>query len=355
MHAVAGSLSVGIDIAETRKGLDLVALGHDQKIVESRGRLTIDEAVGVAMELKPAVVCIDSPSGWSTSGRSRLAERQLASLGIQSYRTGADPGDHPFYGWMRAGFEVFSRLAPTYPLYRGGGDVGGTAAEIFPHATACLLAGALRSPNTPKETFRRRVLREAGIADEPLRTIDAVDAALAAVTGLIALGGTHSMVGDPAEGVILVPVPNLPVESLSAERSQEHAPATPATISRARARAARENAPRRGRSLDVDRASQFIAEVPAGQWTSYKDVATVAGNERGAQAIGDWLRRRGHELRNVHRVLRSDGFVADAFRAAGPGVPGDARRARELLKREGVTFDDCGRASQTQRVQLGPQ
>jgi hypothetical protein len=52
----------------------------------------------------------------------------------------------------------------------------------------------LRSPSTPKEEFRRRVLREAVIADDQLRTVDAVDAALGALTGLIALGGKHSTV-----------------------------------------------------------------------------------------------------------------------------------------------------------------
>ncbi len=78
---------------------------------------------------------------------------------------------------------------------------------------------------------------------------------------------------------------------------------------------------RSGGSLDFETASTFIAAVPRGRWTSYKDVATAAGNERGAQAIGEWLRRRGHEVPRVHRVIRSSGYVAEAFRAAGRGVP----------------------------------
>ena len=86
-----------------------------------------------------------------------------------------------------------------------------------------------------------------------------------------------------------------------------------------------------------------------GRWTAYKDVATAGGNVRGAQAIGDWLRREGDRVPNVYRVLTVDGVVPDGFRPAGPGVPRDAANVREILKREGVTIDAQGRASQRQR------
>lgn len=105
-------------------------------------------------------------------------------------------------------------------------------------------------------------------------------------------------------------------------------------------------------SLDFRQAVAFIAAVPAGRWTSYKDVATAAGNERGAQAVGDWLRRKGHEVPHVYRVIRSTGFVAEGFRAAGAGVPADAPMARDVLRSEGVRFDIRGRASQAQRFQV---
>jgi hypothetical protein len=41
----------------------------------------------------------------------------------------------------------------------------------------------------------------------------------------------------------------------------------------------------------------------------------------GGQAIGEWLRREGHTVPNVYRVLKVDGYVSDGFRPAGPGVP----------------------------------
>ncbi|MGN6868023.1 MAG: DUF429 domain-containing protein [Solirubrobacteraceae bacterium] len=214
IFAALSSPAVGIDVAEPRKGLDLVALDRDRNVLARHSRLSVSDAVSLTLALEPAVVCIDSPSGWSTSGPSRLAERELARLGIQSYRTGPDPGDHPFYRWMRVGFELFKRLAPAYPLYRGG-EATQHAAEVFPHATACLLAGRLRERATPKHVFRSDTLRRAGVRSPQLATPDQIDAALAALTGLIALDGGHCAVGDPHEGVLLLPVRNLPATPLS--------------------------------------------------------------------------------------------------------------------------------------------
>lgn len=102
-------------------------------------------------------------------------------------------------------------------------------------------------------------------------------------------------------------------------------------------------------ALDFSQAAAFVAAVPRGRWTAYKDVAAAAGNDRGVQAVGDWLRRRGDEVDHVYRVLRVDGHVPDAFRPAGAGIPSDAEHVRDLLRREGVAIDDRGRASPRQR------
>jgi len=102
-------------------------------------------------------------------------------------------------------------------------------------------------------------------------------------------------------------------------------------------------------SIDFARARAFIAAVPTGRWTAYKDVAAAGLSPKGAQAVGEWLRREGDRVPHVHRVLRVDGFVADAFHPAGPGVPSNAENVRAMLKVEGVRIDERGRASQTQR------
>jgi len=101
--------------------------------------------------------------------------------------------------------------------------------------------------------------------------------------------------------------------------------------------------------INFDRAAEFIAAVPSGRWTAFKDVAEAGGNARGAQAVGSWLARRGHEVENVHRVLNADGFVPDGWRPAGPGVPADAERVRTVLEVEGVRIDQSGRAAAEQR------
>lgn len=207
-------VAVGVDVAEERKGLDVVGLDATRRILLSLGRLSVDRACQEIVAAGPAVVCIDSPSGWSRSGSSRTAERDLRRLGISSFSTGADPGDHPFYDWMRVGFRVFAGVADAFPLYRGG-NPRGRAAEVFPAATAALLAGEHRPRHETKTVFRRRVLHSRGVDEQALPNLDRVDAALAALTGVLALEGDYSWLGDPAEGAVLLPGPSLPVVPLT--------------------------------------------------------------------------------------------------------------------------------------------
>ncbi len=101
--------------------------------------------------------------------------------------------------------------------------------------------------------------------------------------------------------------------------------------------------------IDFARARAFVAAVPAWRWTAYKDVAEAGGNIRGAQAVGDWLRREGHRVPNVYRVLNVEGQVPDGFKPAGPGVPADDTTVRQILRQEGVKIDARGRASARQQ------
>lgn len=99
-------------------------------------------------------------------------------------------------------------------------------------------------------------------------------------------------------------------------------------------------------SMDKRRAIQFIASVPDGFWTAYKDVAEVAGSS--PIAVGQWLLRSGGSVPNYWRVLNVDGEVPDAFLGGGAG-PLDAVSARDMLRREGVWIDADGVARQEQR------
>lgn len=202
--------SLGIDVG-VRKGLDLVLLDEKRRILDGRRHVTVDEVHAVVEETRPDVVAIDSPPCWALSGRSRMTERELRWFGIQSFNTPSDPAmaEHPFFEWMTVGFAVFEAVEKTHPRYRGG-SVCGSAIEVFPHASAVVLAGALPPRNAAVHAWRRGVLRERGVDPEGLRSADQVDAALAALTGMLALERRFSAPGDPREGQIVLPAAALP-------------------------------------------------------------------------------------------------------------------------------------------------
>lgn len=201
------AISVGIDVSVIR-GLDVVAMGRDRQVIAVHSRVSPAGASQLVDELQPAVVCIDSPAQWSTSGTNREAERALSRLGINAFPTPSEDRQLGLHAWMKVGFATYDALADRYPRYRGG-DVTGTAAEYFPHASAVVLAGHI-APFRSKLAFRRKVLEENGVVTSSLRTIDQVDAALGALTGLIALDGGHCWVGDADEGALLLPISVLP-------------------------------------------------------------------------------------------------------------------------------------------------
>jgi alkylated DNA nucleotide flippase Atl1 len=103
-------------------------------------------------------------------------------------------------------------------------------------------------------------------------------------------------------------------------------------------------------SIDFSRAAAFIAAVPEGHWTTYGDTSKAGDARKGAQAIGQWPLRNRETVPHVYRVLTVKGFVADGFRSAGPGVPANETRVRDVLRKEGVTIDAHGLA-----IALGPQ
>ena len=105
------------------------------------------------------------------------------------------------------------------PRYAAG-DPRGTALEVFPHATATVLAGCLRPKTVGKRAWRQRVLIAQGMPVGDLRSGDLVDAALCALTGLLALQGKHFAPGDPKEGVIVLPVVSLPASPYRACEEQ---------------------------------------------------------------------------------------------------------------------------------------
>jgi predicted nuclease with RNAse H fold len=215
---MARAIAVGVDVS-LRRGLDVVALAADRSLaVPPMAKVAVDDLAGLLGALAPAAVGIDAPSGWGTSGASRSGERALARLGVSVYSTPSDPARRhdPFYGWVHVGVAAFAAAnAAGYELHDGGVFQPGQVAEVFPHAAAVALhghrppAGLLRRA-AGKRSWRLAALETAGIDTTALGSQDAIDAALAALSVLIALDGGATSVGDAGDGVIVVPGRPLP-------------------------------------------------------------------------------------------------------------------------------------------------
>jgi uncharacterized protein with ParB-like and HNH nuclease domain/alkylated DNA nucleotide flippase Atl1 len=87
-----------------------------------------------------------------------------------------------------------------------------------------------------------------------------------------------------------------------------------------------------------------LAAMPAGNWTSYSDLAQLVASHQ--VPVGQHLANTKGIL-HAYRVLKSDGAVSSEFRWLDPG---DTRDVRDVLREEGIRFDNAGLADQTQRL-----
>lgn len=88
-----------------------------------------------------------------------------------------------------------------------------------------------------------------------------------------------------------------------------------------------------------------LAALPAGSWTTYGDVAAIIGSH--PVAIGTRLATVAAP--NAHRVLQAGGLVSPGFQWLEPDRNDDPY---DVLRSEGVEFDEHGRASESQRIRF---
>lgn len=89
-----------------------------------------------------------------------------------------------------------------------------------------------------------------------------------------------------------------------------------------------------GGAFDWSRVDIAIAAIPAGRWTTYGDLAELAGTS--AQAVGGYVGNLPPGS-NAYRVLSADGTVSESFRWTDPK---HERAVRDVLEAEGVSFED---------------
>lgn len=130
--------------------------------------------------------------------------------------------------WIGVGFELFAALAPLgffRPEDDGAGSVEGTIeagalrfgrlCETYPDAVFCSMLGHRPPPKRTPWGLQQRIaaLRARGVIDEDgglwHRTLDELDACAAAYAAYKLANGGGMWAGDPREGVIVLPVPEL--------------------------------------------------------------------------------------------------------------------------------------------------
>ncbi len=201
--------------------------------------------VATVTALAPEAVGIDAPSGWRRDllapgaparaalglpegryERMRVCDALLFRRGLPLYPVpSAAEGAVGWNAWMAVGFELFAALRPTFGLYRpprAGADAHGTsggfdpargrALETYPDAIFCVLLGHRPAPKRSAAGRRARAaaLERAGVQARDGgglngRTHDELDACAAALAAHALAAGRAQWLGDPAEGVVVLP------------------------------------------------------------------------------------------------------------------------------------------------------
>src|SRR3954469_10992402 len=157
--------------------------------------------------------------------RMRVCDAVLYRRGLPLYPVPAPEQAAP--DWMEVGFDLFDALAPLgryVPEAATGtlvGDVGSAAVrsgrvfETYPDAIFCALLGHRPPPKRTPWGGQQRIaaLKVKGVYEDDgglwHRTLDEIDACAAAYAAYAMSVGLGTWVGDPAEGVMVIPTAHL--------------------------------------------------------------------------------------------------------------------------------------------------
>ena len=209
---------LGVDVA--KRALDLVAMDSSSLKIERVVKIAPADFSRHLLDLQPSHIAIDGPSGWALPGNvSRACERELHGRGVHIFWTADAPAITSTAGptWVMVGFDAYRAcFAAGYRLFRSGPVVEHDVIEVYPHVSAVSLRGVLPPAALKKMTkrdliaWRRQALEDRGVDTTDLKTLDEIDGALAALTAVLSARGEMTLVGDPNEGVLVVPTRSLP-------------------------------------------------------------------------------------------------------------------------------------------------
>jgi predicted nuclease with RNAse H fold len=206
LRNVTNEVVAGIDVGGTKKGFHLVLLRGNEVLLSTNSPHP-DELVQHCIRYQAVVVSVDAPCQWAERV-PRQAEREMAREGIFSFSTPsrAKALSSAFYGWMFNGERMYAALAEAFPLLDAP-DKRTTPStfETFPHAICCALIGRDVASAKMKRRQRRALLTALGLDTMPLKSIDALDAAMCAVTAQSFLSRTFKTYGDVEGGFLIVP------------------------------------------------------------------------------------------------------------------------------------------------------
>ena len=204
---------VGLDLtASSKRKTACVVLDERLRIAACEFLAEDGEIVAFVEEHRPALVAIDAPLGLplglccleetcscrpASARKGRQCERELSALGIGCY-----------YTTKRSIIKgmVYRAIALKKKLEGRGFAV----IEVYPYATKVLLFGKLPPKTTVAgrralQARLRRLIPAVPPPQEVLLSHDALDALLAAYTGVLCIQGQTEALGDPAEGLLHIP------------------------------------------------------------------------------------------------------------------------------------------------------
>jgi predicted nuclease with RNAse H fold len=205
---------IGLDLTTSPEKATAFAILTTEMDIVAEGLVTGDEeTIALAEEHRPALLAIDAPLSLPlglccleescacrsvSPGKGRQCERELSALGIGCY-----------YTTKRSIIKgmVYRAIALKEKMEERGFAV----IEIYPYASRRRLFGKLPSKKT---VDGRRALQEElrhlipaiPSPQESLLSHDALDALLAAYTGVLYIKSQTEALGDPAEGLLHIPL-----------------------------------------------------------------------------------------------------------------------------------------------------